>query len=173
MIKESSVFRIDLNTPEGRALEANIKSSVSIQVEVSDETGIDLRVLVDHDKALNDLAQFLKETTTADPHLLNGREVNSVNVTPEYLYEPSTTYNRFTPGENDTMQLISAGEIDKEIAAHFDINEGQIRARYRQAYKRMNVNNRVNASNTYKKIKGEVYIRRADVATLLHKMGFR
>jgi DNA-binding NarL/FixJ family response regulator len=172
MIKESSVFRIDLNTPEGKALVANIKSSISILVEVSDETGIDLRVLLDHDKALNDLGQFLKETTAADPHLLNGREVNSVNVTPEYLYEPSTTYNRFTPGENDTMELISAGEIDKGIAHHLDLEKGQIRARYRQAYKRMNVNNRVNASNTYKKIKGEVYVHSADIATLLHKMGF-
>jgi len=171
MKKEYSVYAIDLDTPEGMTLDSNIKSSISIRVEVSDDNGIELKVLLDHNKALQNLGEFLKESISFNPGLLNGRRVSSINAAPGYLYEPSTIYNRFTPKENEVMALISEGEIDKITVDRIQMNAETFRTHSRKAFVRMNVKKRLIATRRYNEIKGEVFVRDADVKRLLSKIG--
>jgi DNA-binding NarL/FixJ family response regulator len=171
MKKEYSLYTLDLDTPQGVALDNSISSSISIRVEINDSRGIDLKILLDHNKALRVLVQFLKESINSDPDFLSGRRFNSINVcAPEYLSEPSTINNRFTPKENEIMALISEGESNREITSHIQMNTETFRTHSKKAFVRMNVKNRVRATHTYNDIKGEVFIPDTDINTLLSKI---
>lgn len=165
-------FTISLDSPFGKALEDNIKSSLSIRVEVNDSRGVDLRIFCDHGKALQGLGQFLKDSLDSVPGFLDGRPINSINAcAPEYLFEPSTANNRFTPKENEVMALVSEGESNQEIATHINSKLETIRTHRKKAFARMNVKKRIRAIGKYRKIKGEVFIPDADVRMHLSRIG--
>lgn len=174
MKKEYPICTLDLDKPEGKALNNNIKSLISILVVVNENSGIDLKILVDHNNALQALGQFLKESIASEPDFLNGRSINSLNIcTTEYISEPSTVHNRFTPRENEVMALVAEGESCKEIAGHFNLKTETIRTHEKRVFGKVNSKNRIRALRKYNKLKGEVFIADADVSTLLNKIGLK
>jgi len=71
--------------------------------------------------------------------------VNSFKIT-----EPKQNLKKLTDHQKHILELVSEGLLNKEIASELKVTEGTIKNQIRTIYKKLQVNNRVEASSIYK-----------------------
>ena len=56
-----------------------------------------------------------------------------------------------TPRENEILELLATGKMNKEVADHLHISSGTVRKHIQHIYEKLQVNTRVEAVNVYLK----------------------
>ncbi len=143
---------LELDTPEGQTLIRKIGSLVTINVGLTGDHKIDLRILLDHDQTIEAISDFLKESIRTCPDFLNSGLINGVNISPLICRKRNgMTDHRLSARKIEILEKIAEGKSDKEIATELKMSFDTVKSHERSINVKLKARNRTHAVVKYLK----------------------
>lgn len=152
MEKNDKSNQIDINTPEGKDLVKSIRSNLSVNVEVSTDYEVFLKLSINQDNAYQALGDFLKQSILKRSNFLDNQEIKDVHVSgPNFIKTPVSNC-RLTPKEFEIMEKLSAGLSVKEISQALNMPVNTVKTHLKNIYRKMGVKKAHSAVREFLKI---------------------
>lgn len=157
MDKNDISHQIDINTPEGKELLKSIRSNLKVNVEVSSDYEVFLKLSISKDNAYQALGDFLKQSILKRLNFLDSQLVKDIHVSgPNFIKTPDSNCGSLTPREIEIMEKMSGGLSVKEISQAIGMPINTVKTHLKNIYRKLGVKKAHTAVQEFLKIKGVI-----------------
>lgn len=152
------INQIDPDSPEARKLINRFRSALSLRMEVSDNSNLELIISINRDVAYKAICNFFRDSFMKKMNLSDNELINAIPLSASESIQPNHGIKKLTPREIDILEELLSRKPLKDAAIKLGISYLTAKKQMKSIYAKLDVKKESMAIVEYLKLKGVIQL---------------
>lgn len=158
MRKPKCINQIDPDSPEARKLINRFRSGLSLRMEISDNSDLELIISINRDVAYNAICNFFRDSFMKKMNLSENDLIDAIPLSASESIQPNPGIKKLTPREIDILEELLSRKPLKDAAIKLGISYLTAKKQMKSIYAKLDVKKESMAIVEYLKLKGVIQL---------------